>query len=171
MKPTGNKPGRPVVGDHIRFWAKVRGCDTDGCWEWTGPFFQGKKYGQFGCGPRTSRKNRASHRYAFEEKNGPIPSGMCVCHRCDNPSCVRPDHLFLGTHSDNTHDMIAKRRGAHGERHTSAKLTESQVAGIRQRRADGEKLSTMADEYGVSVGLISHICSGRNWKHIPLVTT
>ena len=86
-----------------RFWSKVN--KTDGCWEWTA-YLNKQGYGRYGIGSNVYR----AHRLAFEEAYGPIPEGMFVCHKCDNPSCVRPDHLFLGTNSDNLKDCSAKGR-------------------------------------------------------------
>lgn len=87
-----------------RFWAKVN--KTGECWLWTASF-DGRGYGQIGAGPG---RNKRSHRVAWELTYGPIPEGMYVCHHCDTKACVRPDHLFLGTHGDNVRDMIAKKR-------------------------------------------------------------
>lgn len=81
-----------------------------GCWEWMGSYF-GTGYGQFTVRMGRTRKNWIAHRYAWARTFGPIPDGLWVLHRCDNPKCVRPDHLFLGTHADNMADMKAKGRG------------------------------------------------------------
>jgi hypothetical protein len=89
-----------------RFWARVR--KSDGCWEWTGACFKCGGYGQFTI--EHGQQVRA-HRHSWELHNGPIPKGLWVLHRCDNPKCVRPDHLFLGTCTDNARDMMAKGRG------------------------------------------------------------
>jgi hypothetical protein len=91
-----------------RFWDKVRKQDGDGCWEWTANT-NNQGYGFIGSGP-PQRKPLLAHRVSFEIAFGPIATGMCVLHRCDNPLCVRPDHLFLGTLRDNTQDSIAKGR-------------------------------------------------------------
>lgn len=91
-----------------RFWAKVHKHPGDGCWVWTASVIR-SGYGRFGlqgAGARTV----GAHRFSFELANGPIPDGMCICHRCDNPKCVRPSHLFLGSFSDNTRDAINKGR-------------------------------------------------------------
>lgn len=87
-----------------RFWAKVNKTNT--CWNWTAVVKGG--YGDFFVS--TERGRSAAHRFSYEQAHGQIPPGMKVCHRCDNMLCVRPDHLFLGTQSDNIRDMYAKGR-------------------------------------------------------------
>ena len=89
-----------------RFWSKVQ--PTEGCWLWTGARST-EGYGYIGVGPRRNHKDVLAHRLMWELTYGPIPNGLWVLHRCDTPSCVRPDHLFLGTHQDNMDDM--KRKG------------------------------------------------------------
>jgi hypothetical protein len=94
-----------------RFWAKVE--KTEGCWLWTGSRRPPGGYGQF----RSANQQMVStHRFSWELHNGLIPPGLCVCHRCDNPACVRPDHLFLGTMLDNNRDMMAKGRDRYAGR-------------------------------------------------------
>lgn len=110
-----------------------------------------------------------AHRVAWDLTYGPIPDGMLVLHRCDNPSCVRPDHLFLGTQTDNMLDRKAKGRGNHrrGSRHGRAKLTEAQVLEIRSRYAAGDVTQTqLGDEYGVCHVVIGNIVRRRLWRHI-----
>lgn len=110
-----------------------------------------------------------AHRVSWMLANGPIPAGMVVCHRCDNPPCVNPDHLFLGTQIDNMRDRSKKGRGNHrkGSRHGRAKLTEQDVRVIRSRYATGDwKQSDLAAEYGVSQPLIGHIVRRVTWRHI-----
>ena len=99
--------GRRAIPVEDRFWSKVRKADGDGCWEWMGARVK-TGYGQIGRS--RTRQLIATHRLSWELYRGAIPSGLCVCHRCDNPRCVRPDHLFLGTQADNIHDMVAKGR-------------------------------------------------------------
>lgn len=99
------------VGRHpslaARFWPKVLRHEVPGahCWEWAGSL-NNQGYGQISVGGRP----RLAHRVAWEHMRGEVPAGLLVCHHCDNPQCVRPSHLFLGTHHDNTHDALAKGR-------------------------------------------------------------
>lgn len=86
------------------FWNWVDRSSPDGCWPWTRSTFGG--YGNL----RMGKGKILAHRHAYQLTYGPIPSGMDVCHRCDNPPCCRPDHLFLGTHAENMADMVAKGR-------------------------------------------------------------
>lgn len=92
-----------------RFWSKVQ--KSDGCWLWTGPVkSRAHPYGRFWVSPE--RKHVKAHRIAWELEHGTIPEKLHVLHRCDNPRCVRPDHLWLGTHRQNMQDMAAKGRAA-----------------------------------------------------------
>lgn len=110
-KPTGRPPLSTPF--HERFWAQVNKTDT--CWLWTGRMNPVRGYGR--CYYR--KRDIDTHRIAWELTYGPIPDGLVVCHRCDNPPCVNPDHLFLGTQADNVADKVAKNRQAKGETHGS----------------------------------------------------
>lgn len=146
----------------------------EGCWLWTGNK-QPSGYGIFDLVvpyTRSSRQRIRAHRLSFLIFNGLIPDGLNVLHRCDNPPCVNPDHLFLGTHADNSHDRDAKGRTARGERSGMAKLTEQQVCEIRakyqwHKRGNSKAL---AAEYGVTQGTILTVVSKRNqrrsWQHL-----
>jgi len=149
-----------------RFWDFVRINPASDCWEWTGKKSV-KGYGQVWMGDAYT----GAHRRAWALCYGTIPHGVLVCHRCDNPPCCNPDHLFLGTPTDNMADMHAKGRGRspgvglRGEVNPCARLTEQQVIAIRQRyqRGIGERL---ASEYGVSSALISLIVNDKVWRHV-----
>jgi hypothetical protein len=146
-----------------RFWSKVeRG---NGCWTWTASK-NAKGYGK--CAPRHWRRQEYAHRVSWEIANGPIPDGMQVLHHCDNPSCVRPGHLFLGTHQDNMADMVSKGRQRNGplpgESNGRAKLTRRQVDAIRRRVERGETKLRLAKEYGVSRATVQFICKGVTWN-------
>lgn len=145
-----------------RFWSRV---DTsDDCWVWIGAK-QDLGYGIIEDDAGVTR--RATH-VAWEVTYGSIPDGMRLLHRCDNPPCVRPDHLFLGTQADNVDDMIAKGRNQHGETAAIAKLTEANVIEIRRRVATGtETRGQIAADFGICVGTISDIAHRKSWKHLP----
>lgn len=149
-----------------RFKRKLAPGGPDDCWEWTGQRDRG--YGNVVFG-RAKRSLRA-HRLAYVLHNGMIPeylNGMlaCVLHRCDNPPCCNPKHLFLGTNTDNIDDMMRKNRQNKGENSGRAKLTDENVLAIRAATKDIGKLHTV---YGVSPGTIMMVRSGNSWKHLPL---
>lgn len=149
-----------------RFEAKVDRTSTpDGCHEWVGlPDADG--YGRMRYGGKT----RKAHRLAWELVHGPIPAGMCACHRCDRPACVRVDHLFLGTPADNNADRDAKGRGAdrRGDRGGNAKLTNQQAAEILDAYKTGEQShADLATEYNVSRATVSLLLAGKTWANIP----
>jgi hypothetical protein len=152
----------------IRFWRKVH--KTPGCWEWTGKLSHG--YGRIG-GP--NQTYFYAHRISWELHNGPIPEGLYICHICDNPCCVRPDHLFLGTAKDNGVDMASKQRAAFqqhpdsspkGEAHGMVKLTDALVREIRDLCAQGIRPPELAQRFGVDVSNIRLIVRRKTWKHI-----
>lgn len=111
-------------------------------------------------------KQQLAHRVSWEIANGPIPQGMCVRHSCDNPVCVNPAHLFLGTKADNSADMARKRRSALGERHGNAKLTETDVRQIREMRAGGTMRRDIAARFAITPEHVDQIVRRRNWTHI-----
>lgn len=128
-----------------------------GCWNWLGHKRQG--YGFLWV----DGSHRRAHRVSWELHFGPIPEGQFVCHHCDVPSCVNPDHLFLGTQTDNLSDMRTKDRGAKGERHGRARLTAEDVEGIRSLHAIGVLGKIIARQFGVSHATVSHIIHRKNW--------
>lgn len=151
-----------------RFWAKVR--RSEGCWEWTGAR-QPTGYGHFGVNGRTV----GAHRFSFELANGPIPAGVYICHSCDNPPCVNPAHLFIGSPTDNVGDMSAKgrarapgpRRPSRGADRWSAKLSEADVIAIRASyAAGGISQRAIAERYGVRQSSVSRALAGRRWAAV-----
>lgn len=108
-------------------------------------------------------KRYASHRLAYADAYGPIPAGLHVCHRCDNPSCVNPEHLFLGTDTDNQADKKAKGRACRGETRPLARLTAQAVAEIRQSSRSGRQL---AKEYGVDRTTVDRARRVETWSHV-----
>lgn len=140
-----------------RFWSHV--AHGPGCWEWQAAINRVTGYGAFNPYGRTV----TPHRFAYELENGPIPKGLLVCHRCDNRRCVRPDHLFLGTHADNNRDSAAK-----GNRLRVARLTVDQVRDIRLLYAlEAVSYSEIAVRYGVNEHTIARIIRREYWKHVP----
>jgi len=132
------------------------------CWEWTG-YKDELGRGQFHV---WKEKTYRVHRFMYELVNGKIPDGMCVCHECDNPSCVNPDHLFLGTHQDNMMDMNSKGRHAKGEQVKSSKLTDDDVIEIRKLYSLGYLQGYIAGRFGISAGNVSEIVNNILWRHI-----
>ena len=139
------------------------------CWNYTGVKNR-KGYGKIRVGSRKdgSRKMVSTHRLAWELTNGSIPDSMHVLHHCDNPSCIKPGHLFLGTNQDNMTDMANKGRSSkkYGTNNPSAKLSNSQVLEIKERLCNGETAAIIANDYPVTRGIIYHIKNGRAWNHI-----
>ena len=145
-----------------RIWPKMK--KGPGCWEWTG-YRNPLGYGEI----RIHDVLHRVHRLTWTLTYGPIPEGLFVCHKCDNPACVRPSHLFLGTQADNMIDMAAKERGRNkvmvGSDNPSAKLTENDVTYIRSLK--GKLTGTeVAVLYGVTHVLIYDIWNRKIWTHI-----
>lgn len=140
-----------------RFWQHVDKRGSNECWKWNGTIDHS------GYGVLAVRGKRlAAHRLSWIFAHGEIPSGMVICHRCDTPPCVNPSHLFLGTLSDNTQDMIRKGRNFNG----TTKLTPEQVVEIRSPQSITRRLADVASDYGVHYMTIFNIRHRISWKAI-----
>ncbi len=182
------RPKRTILHDlrddsrlAARFWAKVPTVLEGHCRPFLG-YCNRFGYGKFGVDGRV----HFAHRIAWELTHGPIPGDMRVLHRCDNPSCCNPDHLFLGTLSDNMKDMWNKGRHVKpvnksgrdwstrfkgtgqlkGEAHLSAKLTRNDVLMIREQHAAGTGPTVLGERFGVTKQAIRAITLRKTWKHV-----
>ena len=171
------------------FWARVVKHDA-GCWIWTGAR-NPAGYGGF----NVRRQQRLAHRVAWTMERGAVPDGLCVLHRCDNPPCVNPDHLFLGTQLDNVADMIDKGRVARGDRsgrrrhpemypreklpafthpetvprgeqNGQSRLTSAAVIEIRRRHFGGESMPSIGARFNVTSGAIFKVVHRMTWRHV-----
>lgn len=133
-----------------------------GCIEWTGFRLKKMGYGRI----RRGGDFIYAHRLAYELKHGPIPKGLCVCHRCDNPPCCNDEHLYLDTHAGNMADMVLKGRSLKGSKSPNAKLTEKDVTEIRRRLAAGELQREIAVDLQIARPYVSMIKSGKGWAHL-----
>lgn len=150
-----------------RFWSRVNKDgplpshrpELGGCWIWTANK-NPNGYGNF------TRANAwiTAHRFSWELHFGEALG--CVLHKCDNPACVNPEHLFVGTHKINADDAKQKARHSHGEKHGMSKLTEAKVISILARFRNGESRKSIASSYGVGYGTIKGIIAGKAWAHL-----
>lgn len=142
---------------HEKFWEKV---DKSGdCWNWLGHIDK-CGYGKFW--------NYLAHRFSWVDSFGEIPDGMYVCHKCDNPRCVNPDHLFLGTQKDNMDDMVKKGRHKYvkGEESHKSKLNKNDIYVIRSLVSQGYTHLEISKKFRVSISAIAHIVHGRSWSWV-----
>ena len=149
----------PIVDRIMRKTTK-----TSTCWLWKGS--RGHMgHGQIMCDRNVHNRRFlvSTHRAMWEYANGPIPDGLCVLHRCDVPNCVRPDHLFIGTKSDNSADMVSKGRQKKGDELPQSKLTESDVRAIRSSVLPQ---NAIAKQFGISQPAVCAIRTRKAWKHV-----
>jgi len=133
---------------------------NSGCWLWVGSVSD-SGYGKFSIGNHVQVQ---AHRFSWELHNGDIPEGLFACHKCDVRCCVNPEHLFIGTQSDNLNDMVQKRRDnpARGERNARSRFTEEKIQAIR---SDTRRLRIIAAAYDISISWVTEIKAGRGWRH------
>jgi hypothetical protein len=169
----GTLTTNPALGiNETRFWSKVAKRGPDECWEWQASLNQAG-YGQFAVVTTRPKRNDRAHRVSWILQFGEIPDNLCVLHKCDNPKCVNPNHLFLGTRRDNIHDCIAKGRYRigcrhNGEAHHRALLTEDDVREIRklQKAKPRPDWILLGKKLGVHPSTISRAACGRTWSHL-----
>lgn len=149
-----------------RFWPKVAKAGPCECWQWMASLSSSG----YGC-LRVKGVTRTSHTLAWELTRGPIPTGMFVCHHCDNRACCNPAHLFIGSAADNSRDMAQKGRWhtlgrpvLKGDAHPNARLTSAIVADIRAAVASGVSQSEMARRVDVTVAQVNNIIRGKQWR-------
>lgn len=159
---TTDAPKRPTLAD--RFWAKVDKRGPDECWLWTAAVNQ-HGYGVMRPQGKRTGPTVKAHRVSLMLAGVDI-EGRYVLHSCDNPPCVNPRHLSAGDHQQNVADMMRRQRQQKGSRNGQAKLTERQVAEIRQRAAQGERRRLLADEFKVSETTIYRLANGEGWRHV-----
>lgn len=146
--------------DTFRFYIKIKlPSDLKDCWEWTGTKQRG--YGIFYIKCKPIIATRISY-FVF---TGTDPGDLQVCHTCDNPCCVNPNHLFLGTISDNMKDKVKKGRGATGENINTCKITKDIVEKIRAKNKSKWPIVKIAETYGISPQQVYNICSYKSWKN------
>ncbi len=146
------------------FWTRVDKTDPSGCWIWTG-CTTSSGYGRFFWHGKNSY---LAHRVAYEITFGSIPKGMFVCHKCDNPLCVNPDHLFSGTAADNMRDMAVKGRAASmlGTLNPSAKLNVKMVYKLRELYEQGKTVMEISHQMSVPYSNVWSIVKRKTWTHI-----
>lgn len=155
---------RPREDLGTRFWKKVEIKENKECWNWLA---KGNRQGYGEFWDNDTQSSVPSHRVAWIITNRKIPDGMLVCHRCDNTSCVNPNHLFLGTQSDNINDMYRKGRGVNnkGENSGVSKLTESDVLKIVDYRVNHKmKLREISNNFQISISHVNNILIGKSWS-------
>lgn len=162
-------PDHLVCGDEARFWSHVYKFSeaNGGCWVWTASLDR-YRYGQFTTCKNGIRTLHKAHVYSWELFSGlSVSQCMVVCHKCDHPWCINPDHLFLGTQKDNMRDKVEKGHQPKGETHPNAILTEEMVKSIRADYATGEFTQDfLGKRYGVNDNTIWNIVNGKTWKHL-----
>jgi hypothetical protein len=168
--PRGGSKPKPL---EKRFWRRINkdgptpahAPDLGPCWVFLGAKVR-YGYGAFVVQRDGVREHSTAHRVSWVLAHGDIPDGMWVLHRCDNPPCVNPAHLFLGTRDDNMRDAMSKGRMARGSRAGRAKLTESDVRVMRALRGEGWTQVRLAERFGICQSEVSNVLRGATWRHV-----
>jgi len=150
-----------MLPEIVRWSKKVRHRGT--CWIWIGSTYRGG-YGHFRRKIKGKWVMYKAHRYSYELHTGHIPAGLCVLHTCDNPSCVNPEHLFLGTYADNNADKVAKGRGRYGVKEGFHKLSWPVVDDIRKKYNEGYTYKELEVMFNTSKPQISRVIKEQTWK-------
>lgn len=155
-----------IKSNEERFLTKYSINPISQCWEWTARKYP-SGYGQFSwLVPPNKHKTQLSHRCSYLLFKGPIPIGINVLHKCDNPSCVNPDHLFLGTTQDNSDDKVSKNRHNHGNISHQHILSELDVRNIRSQPISNGCISKWSKLYNVSYTCMFNVVHNITWKHV-----
>jgi len=164
LKRTVTTEERPEQTLADRFWSKVDKRGPDDCWLWTAAVNE-HGYGVMRPQGQRSGPTVKAHRVSLMLA-GVNVEGLLIRHACDNPPCVNPTHLSVGTHADNSADMVSRERQARGSRNGTSKLTEKQVAEIRARAAQGDLHRAIAADYGISRSRVTMLVNGKGWAHV-----
>lgn len=149
------------------FWQRVE--KSDHCWLWkgnSGSSRPGTHYGVIQYRDGKKMKTVYAHRLAYLLSNGSIGEGEVICHKCDNPLCVNPDHLFAGTHADNRRDCVAKGRGCFGERHPNARFRDADIEQMHMMYQGGRPKAEIEARFLLRRDHLNAILRGAIWNHI-----
>lgn len=160
---TRSTKGKIKISFEDRFWSKVNKKDQDECWVWQGAK-EAQGYGKLAT--TGAQKGMKAHQASYKIHFGEIPKGLCVCHKCDNPPCVNPNHLFLGTHAENMRDKVLKGReyDRRGEKNPNVKITWKKVAEVIRLVKSGKTQVEVAGMFDLSQNAVSRIVSGKSWR-------
>lgn len=144
-----------------RFWNKVDFGGAGGCWNWTA-YLHHKGYGRFHFRKRIT----GAHQVSYLLFRGPIPKGLCVCHKCDNRRCVNPEHLFLGTNADNQEDASRKKRMPHGQGHWKVSISDAMALQIKDLIREGVQPLAISQQLAVPYYTVMNIKQGTSFRHL-----
>ena len=160
-----------MISLRLKYNKRVDRRSVEECWPWQGAISVAGGYGRIRLGgTRQHPKMAYAHRLALLFANGDLEDQRMACHRCDNPRCVNPNHLYFGTQAENVQDMDARGRRVNkqpkGSQHGLSRLTENEVRQIRLLTASGATAKALSEKFKISLVQTYHIRSGRVWKHV-----